>query len=220
MNEQLTCKECGQPRKPGLKRRLCTQCNSKRVKNSNLKNRGTARYEYLLNCTACSKQYSAHRKTQKFCSACWDMRKSLAADFKATNKYAYVPAANRTNEENRWEHRRLAESVLKRKLTAHEVVHHVDENPKNNEVSNLMVLSRSLHIKLHKYLDDQRVILEKSGNENLGNCWNNLIVPMTKAWLKTTSAKVIKLSEIGQSAAEPLLNGEGSETSAPDTLMT
>ena len=38
---------------------------------------------------------------------------------------------------------------------------------------------------------------------------------MTTAWLETTNAKntkVIKLWEIGQSAAEPLLNEEGSET--------
>lgn len=54
-------------------------------------------------------------------------------------------------------------------------------------------------------------------NENRGNCWNTLIVPMTTAWLETTSAKVIKLWEIGQSASEPLLNEEGSETYAHDT---
>ena len=35
---------------------------------------------------------------------------------------------------------------------------------------------------------------------------------MTTAWLETTGAKVKKLWEIGQSAAEPLLNEEGSET--------
>ena len=49
-----------------------------------------------------------------------------------------------------------------------------------------------------------RVVLEKSNNENIENCWNNLVVPMTTAWLETTSVKVIKLSEIGQSAAETL----------------
>ena len=49
-----------------------------------------------------------------------------------------------------------------------------------------------------------RVVLEKSNSENIENCWNNLIVPMTTTWLETTSAKVIKLSEIGQSAAETL----------------
>lgn len=35
---------------------------------------------------------------------------------------------------------------------------------------------------------------------------------MTTARLETTDAKVIKIWEIGQSAAEPLQNEEGSET--------
>ena len=67
-----------------------------------------------------------------------------------------------------------------------------------------MIMSRSSHSKLHWYLDEQRVIVEKSTNENPGNCWNNLIVTMTTVWLETTNTKVIKISEIGQSAAEPL----------------
>lgn len=216
MIKQLLCKECGQLRKLG--RRLCSKCDSKRIAASNLKNRGTERYSFLLNCSVCSMQYKAHRKTQKFCSACWQARKNMAANFKATNHYVYTPAANRTKEENRWEHRRIAETILRRKLTAHEIVHHMDENPQNNDASNLVVMSRIAHGRLHKYLDDQRVILEKSGTDNLGNCWNNLIGPMTTAWLETTGAKVIKLSELGQSAAEPFSNGEGSETCAPGTL--
>ena len=35
---------------------------------------------------------------------------------------------------------------------------------------------------------------------------------MTTTWLETTNVNVKKLWEIGQSAAEPLLNVEGSET--------
>lgn len=35
---------------------------------------------------------------------------------------------------------------------------------------------------------------------------------MTTTWLETTGVNVKKLWEIGQSAAEPLLNEEGSET--------
>ena len=69
--------------------------------------------------------------------------------------------------------------------------------------------------------DQQRVIFEKSRNENPENCWNNLIVPITTAWLETAGANVIKIWEIGQSAAEPLLNEEGSETKhgTPDHLV-
>jgi hypothetical protein len=101
-------------------------------------------------------------------------------------------------------HRLLCENILNRELTTYEVVHHMDENPKNNEINNLVVLSRSDHGKLHKYLNLQRVILEKSNSENFENCWKLLIVPITTTWLETTSVNVIKIWEIGQSAAEPL----------------
>lgn len=46
------------------------------------------------------------------------------------------------------------------------------------------------------------------------NCWNILRVRLTTAWIEMSGAKVKKLSEIGQSAAEPLKSnghGEGSE---------
>jgi len=216
MSKQLICKECGSPRKIG--RRLCTQCNSQRVIKNNLKNRGTVRCYSIVVCEACKQPVKACRNTQRFCSSCWARRAELAKAAGSNNEYVYVAVANREKEENAWAHRRLAECVLIRKLNSHEVVHHMDNNPKNNLISNLVVLLRKDHINLHKFLDDQRVILEKSGNVNLGNCWNNLIIPMTTAWLETTSAKVIKLWELGQSAAEPLSNEEGSETSAPGTL--
>jgi hypothetical protein len=61
----------------------------------------------------------------------------------------------------------------------------------------------------------QGVILSKDNNENFENCWKNLIIPMTTAWLETANVKVIKLWELGQSAAEPLneiSHEEGSET--------
>jgi hypothetical protein len=62
-----------------------------------------------------------------------------------------------------------------------------------------------------------RVILEQSRNENTENCWKPLIAQLTKTWLETTGVNVIKIAEIGQSAAERLKHnkkckGEGSET--------
>ena len=39
----------------------------------------------------------------------------------------------------------IMENVLNRKLKKWEVVHHVDGNPKNNNLSNLEVLTRSEH---------------------------------------------------------------------------
>lgn len=91
---------------------------------------------------------------------------------------------------------------LGRRLGTNEVVHHMDDDPKNNEITNLAVLSRRNHGRLHQFLDLQRVIIEKSVNENAENCWKTLIVPMTTTWLETASVKVVKLWEIGQSAAD------------------
>jgi hypothetical protein len=54
----------------------------------------------------------------------------------------------------------------------------------------------------------------------LENCWNSLRGQLTTTWLEITSVNVIKIIDIGQSAAEPLnedciyifSNEEGSET--------
>lgn len=46
-------------------------------------------------------------------------------------------------------HRVLMEEKLGRKLTANEVVHHIDGNKHNNDINNLMVMDRIEHNKLH-----------------------------------------------------------------------
>jgi hypothetical protein len=84
------------------------------------------------------------------------------------------------------------------------VIHHKDENPSNNSLSNLFILSRSNHAKLHRFLEKQRSLLEKSISSNLENCWNSLRDQLTTTWLETTNVNVIKITDIGQSAAEPL----------------
>lgn len=187
--KELTCKNCGDPREVG--RRLCKKCNSLRINSY-------PRYTWTKNCDACKNEYEAWRKEQSLCSSCNDLRSELKSETISTNQYVYTKAPGMT------EHRAIAIGVLGRKLASNEVIHHIDDNPKNNELDNLMLMTRTSHGKLHQYLDLQRVVIEKSMNENQENCWNNLIAPMTTAWLETTSAKVQKLSEIGQSAAEPL----------------
>lgn len=185
----LICKKCGSERDVG--RRLCKSCDLERRK-------VYPRYTFNNECISCKQHFKAWRKQQEFCSDCYNLKKQLASETKVTNNYEYTSIRGLTR------HREIAETTLGRKLSSNEVVHHLDNNPKNNVSENLMLMSRHIHGKLHHYLETQRVIIEKSINENQGNCWNNLIVPMTTAWLEMTNAKVQKLSEIGQSAAEPL----------------
>ena len=46
-------------------------------------------------------------------------------------------------------HRRVAEQLMGRKLSADEHVHHVDVNPQNNHPSNLLVMAAVAHRRLH-----------------------------------------------------------------------
>lgn len=53
-------------------------------------------------------------------------------------------------------HRYIMEQVLGRTLSRDEVVHHIDGDRTNNDLSNLVVMSRSEHSKLHHQQGDIR----------------------------------------------------------------
>jgi hypothetical protein len=53
-------------------------------------------------------------------------------------------------DNNEYLHRQVAEKILGRKLLENEVVHHIDKNPANNSLSNLVVLDKDDHKALHK----------------------------------------------------------------------
>lgn len=150
---------------------------------------------YKRICCNCGKEYFGFKKDSLFCSReCF-----ISFNRKQKNQYVYD---SKNYKNNIWQHRNIAEKVLGKKLNTSQVVHHLDGNPKNNELTNLVVMSRQAHVKLHSFLNRQRALLERSNKGNAENCWNNLIVPMTTTWLETANVKVQKLWEIGQSAAE------------------
>jgi hypothetical protein len=166
------------------------------------------RHLYDVNCVVCGKRFKGQRPEAKYCKDCWNK-------INASTSYVKNGYVNGEGKGYCWKHRRIAEELLCRKLSTNEVVHHMDLDEKNNDVKNLIVISRVKHGALHSYLRQQRVILEGSNKENFENCWKNLIVPMTTTWLETANVKAIKLWEIGQSAAEHLnekSKDEGSET--------
>lgn len=162
------------------------------------------RTRYHKTCTVCGKEYLAWTKSSKYCSiAC----SNGSLKYEGVNNYTY----NRNYRNGIWAHRALARNVLGRNLSTNEVVHHIDMDPKNNSLDNLLVISRSKHAALHRFINKQGAVLKQLSNVNIENCWDTWIRETTTAWLETASAKVIKLSDVRQSAAERRI-GEGSET--------
>ncbi len=54
----------------------------------------------------------------------------------------------RDSKTDKYIHRIVMEKFLRRKLLTSENIHHIDGNPKNNDISNLIILSNSEHRKV------------------------------------------------------------------------
>lgn len=74
--------------------------------------------------------------------------KSFQSKKKYTNSDGYVVLY----KNNKFEHRHIAEVVLKRKLNKNEVVHHINGNPKVNKTWNLCVMDHEKHELFHVWL--------------------------------------------------------------------
>lgn len=82
-------------------------------------------------------------------------RNKRIAQENRTNIRAAQPQLGKSNGKTyakhlgRHEHRKVAEQMLGRRLTKAEVVHHKDNNKRNNNPDNLQVMTRSEHSRLH-----------------------------------------------------------------------
>ena len=105
-------------------------------------------------CHKCGKESEmrkdhADRSEHNFCSR--QCGASMANAIKAANsspngrKVKWV----KVGDQYKREHVAIAEKILGRTLKPTEVVHHIDENPLNNDYSNLVIMYRSDHTALH-----------------------------------------------------------------------
>ena len=84
-------------------------------------------------------------------------------------RLVYLPSHPSAMKSKNWEgyvyeHIVVAEQELGRKMEDDEVVHHLDQDKTNNRQENILVLTRSQHMKLHGWL--RRASLEKSIDEH------------------------------------------------------
>lgn len=201
------CIDCN--KNPSTERRRCKECvliyNRERVKKYYKKDK--PRYGITL-CDVCGKSLIKKRKEQTTHGVCKIQHKTV-------ENYNNVSRSKTGNTKGR-------QIVLDLgfNLTTELHVHHVDENPENNNLKNLWIISRKNHSKLHRFLEKEWSLLRKLNSSNLENCWNSLRDQLTTTWLEITGVKVIKITDIGRSAAEPLKKDciyifeyeEGSET--------
>jgi hypothetical protein len=174
--QELRCINCNMPRDKG--RKLCKKCYLE-IKRRSAKEHYNkfGRYNYgIVECERCKKEIRLCRKDQKLCLDCIIKIENELGN-NTTNNYIIAPKTSKTY------HRVLMEEALKRSLHYNEIVHHMDEDIYNNELSNLVVISRSNHFKLHK-------ILIKYKYENK-NYIKEDIISLTNSWFLENNINVI-----------------------------
>lgn len=197
--EDRYCIDCG--KKGVVERRRCDSCAKEHNRQRAIKHsKQFGRYNYGKSiCPICGEEMTLWRKDQASHSSC---RPKTVEDY---NKLKRSPIGNIVAKEVM-----ISNGV---EIPNGFVVHHLDENPDNNSIFNLIVISRSAHNSLHRKLQYHRSLFLKESSSNSEDCWKPLRDHLTKAWLETTGAKVIKINDIGQSAAEPPSSKESEEGS-------
>lgn len=209
------CQNCGKELTTELK--WCDSCKKAkkreyaRKKYKELLASGSVKKRYgITNCIYCGKEIIKNKPYQDTCFECYKQY-----HHKTVSNYNKVKRSEKGNTIGR-------QVILDKGFKIpYLIVHHIDENPNNNDFSNLMIMNRNSHAQLHRILEKNWSLLSKDNSSNLENCWDILRNQLTTAYLEMNSANVIKITDIGQSAAEPLnktkiyifdLHEEGSET--------
>ena len=86
----------------------------------------------------------------------------------ASNGYIEIYCPEHPNANKRkcvYEHQLVMEEYIGRHLQKGEVIHHIDGNTKNNDISNLLLLTNSEHIRLHAILNSSAKRMGKKQQE-------------------------------------------------------
>jgi len=141
-----------------------------------------------LRCFICGDMFYGFNSASKT-SCCTKCSKIIKDDTISKNNYILSSSSKKS-------HRDIATNILKRKIKANEIVHHIDLDKSNNSLSNLLVFSRKQHVRLHSFLYQQRVLFEKNSMIYDSLDWDYIIRDITLSWLTTSCVKFQILSEV------------------------
>lgn len=195
------CQQCGKPLT--TERHICKECRKinkrlyARKHYAEQKELGIVRHRYgVTNCSICGKEIIKNRPNQIMCYDCYK-----ATKHKTVDDYNKVTRSNTAKTIGRQTILNLGINLSKNMC-----VHHLDEDPYNNKIENLLLINRKNHAKLHRYLEKNWSILLKGNLDIFWKilCWKILRDQLTTTWLKTMNVKVIKINDIGQLTTTPL----------------
>lgn len=106
-------------------------------------------------CINCQKSFLPKDNRNNFCSKECYLEYIKRTGIKKRNGFWYENGYKvlYNNGNSIKEHIYIMEQHIGRKLLPNEVVHHIDKNKTNNDISNLLLLTQSEHSKLHRELD-------------------------------------------------------------------
>lgn len=124
----------------GSKEMVCLQCGKKFKEFLARIKEGRGKY-CSKKCLNLSKRETAKGKNNPFYK-----------NGKTITSHGYIELSGGNGR--RYEHRVVMEQHLGRKLTSDEVVHHIDGDKKNNDISNLMIFPDTQeHIRFHRRME-------------------------------------------------------------------
>lgn len=137
-------------------------------------------------CEICGVSFqTTHRNNARFCKDC--NTKIQNNGFDANNNYKH-------DKRGQVLHRVIAEEVLGRKLEYNEVLHHLDGDAKNNNLDNLLLLSRSNHSSLHRFLSIEGTKIQYNNNDDFLK-WKSNIRNVSLEWLDSNEKPYKILSD-------------------------